>query len=381
MQLKRSVSEVYDDTHMQFRDSICKFIAAEISPNLKRWQAEGMVDRSFWLKCGEAGMLCPQIPEEYGGLGLDFSYNAVVAEELGFESFPPAVLVHSDIVADYILEYGTEEQKNRWLPGMVSGAAVGAIAMTEPSTGSDLQAIRTSAKKSGNGFVLNGSKTYITNGKHADVIIVAAKTDPSAGAKGVSLFLVDASLTGVKSGNPLEKIGQHCSDTCELFFEDVHVDESDLLGDEGKGFANLMNQLPQERLSIAIYAQASAQRAFMEAVTFTSERSAFGKKVIEFQNTKFVLADLKTELQVGWAHIDWALARHVSGNLTATEASAAKLWHTEFQWKCCDAALQLHGGAGYMTEYAIAGLWKDARVTRIFGGTNEIMREIIGRSL
>jgi alkylation response protein AidB-like acyl-CoA dehydrogenase len=321
------------------------------------------------------------VPEEYGGLGLDFGYNAVIDEELAYAGSTAGITLHSDIVADYIVAYGTEEQKKHWLPRMISGETPTAIAMTEPGAGSDLQGVRTSAVKDGSDYVINGSKTYITNGQHAELTIVVAKTDPGQGARGTSLILVEAEREGYARGRNLDKIGLHSQDTSELFFNDVRVPQTNLLGAEGMGFAYLMNQLPQERLSIACSAQGSAQRAFDEAVKFTKERKAFGKTVFEFQNTKFTLADMAAKLQVGWAHLDWAIRRHAAGELTAAEASAAKLWHTELQWELCDASLQLHGGAGYMNEYLIARLWRDARVTRIFGGTNEIMKEVISRSI
>ena len=264
---------------------------------------------------------------------------------------------------------------------MITGEVITAIAMTEPGAGSDLQGIRTTAKRDGNHYVINGSKTYITNGQLADLVIVVAKTEPELGAKGTSLILVERDTEGFQRGRNLDKIGQHSADTSELFFQDVRVPMTNCLGEENKGFVYLMSQLPQERLSIAISAQAGAQRAFDEAVAFTKDRRAFGKTVFEFQNTKFTLADLKTQLQVGWGHLDWALTRHVNGKLTTAEASAAKLWHTEMQGRVVDAALQLHGGAGYMNEYAVARLWRDARVTRIFGGTSEIMKEVVSRSI
>jgi alkylation response protein AidB-like acyl-CoA dehydrogenase len=253
--------------------------------------------------------------------------------------------------------------------------------MTEPGAGSDLQGVRTTAKRDGNHYVINGSKTYITNGQNADLIIVVAKTDPAAGAKGTSLILVEADREGFARGRNLDKIGQNSADTSELFFNDVRVPITNCIGEENKGFIYLMQQLPQERLQIAVAAQAGAQRAFDEAVKFTKERRAFGKTVFEFQNTKFSLADLKAKLQAGWAHLDWCIARHVAGKFTAAEASAAKLFHTELQWEVCDAALQLHGGAGYMNEYPIARLWRDARVQRIYGGTSEIMKEVVSRSI
>jgi len=371
----------FSDEHRLFRDQVRRFLERELVPNLDRWEEDGIIDRGFWNKAGEAGLLCPTVPEEYGGPGLDFGFNAVIDEELAYVGSTAGITLHSDIVADYIVAYGSEEQKRHWLPRMVSGETATAIAMTEPGAGSDLQGIRTTARRDGNHYVVNGSKTYITNGQHADLTIVVAKTDPAAGAKGVSLILIEAEREGYAKGRNLDKIGFHSQDTSELFFEDVRVPITNCLGAEGMGFAYLMNQLPQERLSIACAAQAAAQRAFDEAVKFTKERKAFGKTVFEFQNTKFTLADLASKLQVGWAHLDWALKRHIAGELDAAEASAAKLWHTELQWEACDASLQLHGGAGYMNEYPIARLWRDARVTRIFGGTNEIMKEVVSRSI
>jgi acyl-CoA dehydrogenase len=379
--LDLSRRSAFTPEHDQFRDSVRRFFERELIPHLTRWEEEGIIDRAFWTKAGEAGLLCPTVPEEYGGPGLDFGFNAVIDEELAYAGSTAGITLHSDIVADYLVAYGSEEQKKHWLPRMVSGETATAIAMTEPGAGSDLQGIRTTARRDGNHYVLNGSKTYITNGQHADLVIVVAKTDPAAGAKGVSLILVEADREGYARGRNLDKIGFHSQDTSELFFDDVRVPITNCLGEEGMGFAYLMNQLPQERLSIACAAQAAAQRAFDEAVKFTKERKAFGKTVFDFQNTKFTLADLAAKLQVGWAHLDWAIARHVAGELTAAEASAAKLWHTELQWEACDASLQLHGGAGYMNEYLIARLWRDARVTRIFGGTNEIMKEVVSRSI
>jgi acyl-CoA dehydrogenase len=371
----------FSPEHEQFRDSVRRFLDRELLPHIDRWEEEGIIDRAFWNKAGEAGLLCPTVPVQYGGPGLDFGFNAVIDEELAYAGSTAGITLHSDIVADYIVAYGSEEQKSHWLPRMVSGDTATAIAMTEPGAGSDLQAIRTTARRDGNHYVLSGSKTYITNGQHADLVIVAAKTDPKEGARGVSLILVEADRDGFRRGRNLDKIGFHSQDTSELFFDDIRLPITHCLGQEGAGFAYLMNQLPQERLSIAVAAQAAAQRAFDEAVRFTKDRKAFGKTVFDFQNTKFTLADLATKLQVGWAHLDWAIARHLRGELTAAEASAAKLWHTELQWEACDASLQLHGGAGYMNEYLIARLWRDARVTRIFGGTNEIMKEVVSRSI
>jgi alkylation response protein AidB-like acyl-CoA dehydrogenase len=372
---------VYGPEHEQFRDMVRKFFDKELYPNLDRWEHEGIVDRHFWKACGDAGLLCPGVPESDGGLGLDFRYNAVIDEEMAYAGSSAGITLQSDIIADYIVNYGSHEQKKYWLPRLISGEAVSAIAMTEPDTGSDLQGVKTTAKRDGNNYVVNGSKTYITNGQNADLIIVVAKTDPAAGAKGISLILIEAEREGFARGRNLDKIGQSSADTSELFFNDVRVPITNCLGEEGAGFKYLMSQLPQERLSIAVSGQAAAQRAFDEAVAFTKQRKAFGKTVFDFQNTRFVLADLAAKLQVGWAHLDWAIARHVAGELTVAEAAAAKLWHTDLQWEVCDQSLQLHGGAGYMNEYPIARLWRDARVQRIYGGTNEIMKEVIGRSL
>ena len=371
----------YNEDHEAFRDTVRKVFAQHLEPHLDEHEKNGIVPREVWKAVGEAGLLCPTVKEENGGLGLDFGFNCVLCEELSYLGSSAGFTLQSDITANYFERLGSDEQRAKYLPGMVSGDIITAIAMTEPGAGSDLQGIRTTAVADGNHLVINGSKTYITNGQNADVVIVVAKTDPSQGAKGTSLVLVDADTPGFERGRNLDKIGQHSADTSELFFNDCRVPKTNILGQEGRGFIHLMEELPQERLGIAVGAQASAQRAFDEAVKFTKERKAFGKTVFEFQNTKFTLADLKAKLQVGWAHLDWAIKRHLEGKLTTDEASAAKLWHTDLQWEMVDACLQLHGGAGYMNEYAIARLWRDARVTRIFGGTNEIMKEVISRSI
>ncbi|WCM26941.1 acyl-CoA dehydrogenase family protein [Sphingomonas sp. QA11] len=373
----------YTEDHEAFRQSVRSFLQKEAVPHVTEWEEAGIVDKSIWTKAGAIGMLCPTVPEEYGGLGLDFGYNAIIDEEISYAGTPLGFSLQSDIVCDYIVQYGSEEQKKQWLPRLVSGETITAIAMTEPGTGSDLQSIRTSAKKDGNHYIVNGSKTYITNGQNADLILVVAKTDPDAkpAYKGMSIILVESDREGFKRGRNLDKIGQDAADTSELFFEDVRVPMTNCLGEEGKGFIYLMSQLPQERLSIAVGVQASAQKAFDETVAFTKDRKAFAGVVFDFQNTRFVLADLKTKLQVGWAHLDWAIKRHLAGELTPTEGAAAKLWHTELQWEVMDKCLQLHGGAGYMNEYPIARAWRGARVSRIYGGTNEIMKELIGRSL
>ena len=376
-----STRTLYDEDHVLFRDQVRRFFDRALIPNLDRWEAQGIVDRDFWRAAGEAGLLCPTVSPDYGGLGLDFRFNAIVGEELAYAGSSAGLTLQSDIVVSYVEHLGSEEQKRRWLPRMISGETIVAIAMTEPGAGSDLQGVITTARRDGDDYVVNGAKTYITNGQLADLIILVAKTDPGAGAKGMSLILVETDRAAFARGRNLDKIGQHSADTSELFFSDVRVPLSNLLGGEGRGFAALMSELPQERLSIAIQAQAGAQRAFDEALTFTKHRKAFGQTVFAFQNTRFTLADAATKLQVGWAHLDWAIARHVAGQLTTAEASAAKLHHTELQNQVCDMALQLHGGAGYMDEYPIARLWRDARVTRIYGGTSEIMKEVVARSL
>lgn len=371
----------YQEDHAVFRDSVRKFLSRSVVPNLDRWESQGVVDRDFWRAAGEAGLICPNVSPDHGGLGLNFRYNAVIDEEFAYAGTSTGLSLQSDIIAPYIAQYGSQEQKQHWLPRMVSGEVVTAIAMTEPGAGSDLQGIKTTARKDGNHYVVSGSKTYISNGQNCDLVIVVAKTDPQAGAKGISLILVETDREGFSRGRNLDKIGHNAADTSELFFQEVRVPITNCLGEEGKGFVYLMNQLPQERLSIAVSAQSSAQRAFDEAVTFTKDRKAFGRTVFDFQNTRFTLADLAAKLQVGWAHLDWAINRHAEAKLTAAEASAGKLWHTELQWEVVDTALQLHGGAGYMNEYPIARLWRDARVTRIFGGTSEIMKEVVSRSL
>lgn len=373
--------DCYELDHEIFRGSVKTFFARNLLPQLDRFEEQHEVDRDFWNQCGAAGLLCPTVPEAYGGPGLDFRYNAVVTEELAYAGSSASIPLQSDIIADYFVAFGTEAQKQRYLPGMVDGSIVAAIAMTEPSAGSDLKAIRTTARRDGDDWIVNGAKIYISSGKHCDVVIVAAKTDPDLGAKGVSLILIDAGTPGFAKGRKLDKIGQHSADTAELFFEDVRVPAANLLGGEGQGFVQIMQMLPQERLSQAIMGQAGAQRALDEAVAFTRERKAFGQRVIDFQNTRFTLADHAATLQVGWAHLDRCIAKMARDELTTTAASAAKLWHTEMQWKITDDCLQLHGGAGYMNEYPIARLWRDARVQRIYGGTSEILREVVGRSL
>ena len=329
---------LFSEDHHAFRDTVRKVLTTVIAPRMDAHEAEGMVEREAWAKVGAAGLLCPQVPEAYGGPGLDFSFNAIVGEELSYMGSAAGFTLQSDIIADYIVHYGSEQQKQRLLPGMVAGTTISAIAMTEPNAGSDLQGMKSIARKDGNGWRLSGSKTYITNGQSADLVIVCARTTEEGGARGISLFLVEEGDDGFTRGRNLDKIGLHGNDTSELFFDEVHLPADRLLGQENGGFGMLMQQLPQERLSIAVQSQAGAQRAFDEAVNFTSDRKAFGKRIIDFQNSRFQLADMQTRLQVGWAHLDWAIARHIAGKLTPSEASAAKLWHSEMQWDACDAA-------------------------------------------
>jgi acyl-CoA dehydrogenase len=361
-----------------------RFIAAEFAPQVERWNEAGIYEREVWTKAGEAGLLCASMPEEYGGAGGTFAHDAVINRELslaGFDTF--GAPLHSGIVAPYILHYGTEEQKKRWLPKLATGDLVGAIAMSEPGTGSDLQAVRATAKKSGNGYVLNGSKTFITNGQHANLVIVVAKTDPKEKAKGISLMVVETDdAAGFRRGRKLKKLGMDSADTSELFFEDVKLPAEALLGsEEGQGFAQLMTELPQERLIVAVHAVAMIERALSLTIAYVKERKAFGKAIIEFQNTQFELAECKTEATVGKAFLDHCIGRHIEGKLDTTTASMAKYWLTDLQGKVIDRCLQLFGGYGYMEEYPISRMYRDARVLRIYAGTNEIMKLLIARSL
>jgi acyl-CoA dehydrogenase len=361
-----------------------RFIVAEYVPHLDRWNEEGIYDRAVWSKAGAAGLLCAAMPEEYGGAGGTFAHEAVIIRELvlaGFDSF--GAPLHSGIVAPYILHYGTEEQKRHWLPKLASGELIGAIAMTEPGTGSDLQGVKTTARKSGNGYLLNGSKTFITNGQHANLVVVVAKTDPAAGAKGISLMAVETEgAAGFRRGRKLKKLGLDAADTSELFFEDVQLPPESLLGsEEGQGFAQLMNELPQERLIVAIHAVAMVERALAATIDYVKQRKAFGKAIIEFQNTQFELAECKTEATIGRVFLDHCIERHIAGALDTVTASMAKYWLTDSQGKIVDRCLQLFGGYGYMDEYPISRMYRDARVLRIYAGTNEIMKLLIARSL
>ncbi|WP_111495643.1 acyl-CoA dehydrogenase family protein [Marinobacter bohaiensis] len=368
-----------------FRDMVVKVLESQVQPHYEAWDEEGIVPRELWRTFGEAGMLCVDVPEAYGGVGVPFDYSIVVGAELarmGFGALATNVMVHSDIVAPYLTNIASEEQKQHWLPKLVSGDAVGAIAMTEPGAGSDLQAMRTSAKPDGDGgYILNGSKTFITNGQHADMVIVAAKTDPSAGARGISLFLVDTSLPGFSRGRNLDKIGQHCGDTSELFFEDLRVPASALLGEEGKGFVYLMTELPRERLVIGALGCAAARGALDLTIAYADERELFGQKLKQLQNTRFRIAEMETDYRVNQAFINECIEQYGAGELDAATASMAKYSATEMQCRVADGCLQLFGGYGYTTEYPISRAFTDARVQRIYGGTSEVMKEVIARSL
>jgi acyl-CoA dehydrogenase len=361
-----------------------RFIASELVPHVEKWHEQGMMDRKVWNELGAAGLLLAGIPEEYGGAGGTFAHEAVINREFtlaGLDSL--GAPLHSGIVAPYILKYGTEEQKKKWLPKLATGELVGAIAMTEPGTGSDLQGVKASAKKSGNGYVLNGSKTFITNGQHANLIIVVAKTDPAAGAKGVSLMVVETDgADGFRRGRKLKKLGMDWADTSELFFEDVKLPAEGLLGPrEGEGFIQLMQELPQERLIVATGAIGMIERALALTIDYVKTRQAFGKKIIEFQNTQFVLAECKSEATIGKVFHDHCVERHIKGELDTTTASMAKYWLSDLQNSLVDRCLQLFGGYGYMDEYPISRMYRDARVQRIYAGTNEIMKLLIARSL
>ena len=373
---------LFDEEHRLFRETTKRFINKEIIPHHARWEHEGKIDRSAWRAAGEAGLLCCELPQEYGGSGADFRASAIVVEELARAGATgPGFYLHSDIVAPYLRHYGTREQKQRWLPAMARGETIGAIAMSEPAAGSDLQGIETRAKRDGNHLVLNGQKTFISNGQLADLVIVVAKTDPSLGAKGISLVLVEGDREGFERGANLEKIGYKAQDTSTLYFDNVRVPMTNLLGEEGRGFVQLMEQLPQERLLIAIRAAAIIETALESTVSYTGERQAFGRALAKFQNTRFKLAEIKTQAVVTRIFVDRCIEQHLRGELTATDAAIAKLHTTELMCDALDSCLQLHGGYGYMWEFPIARAWADARMARIAGGSSEIMKEIIGRTL
>jgi acyl-CoA dehydrogenase len=373
---------VFGEQHEQFRDTVRRFLDKEVAPHHAEWEEQGYVDRSVWTKAGANGLLCLSMPEQYGGSDADRLYSVVMFEEIARAGFTGLGFgLHNEIVAPYILSYGSEAQKERYLPAMARGEIVGAIAMSEPAAGSDLQGIRSTAHDAGDHFVLNGSKTFITNGWHADLVIVVAKTDPSAGAKGTSLLLVERGMPGFEKGKRLKKVGMKAQDTSELFFDNVKVPKANLLGDVNRGFIYLMQELPWERLQIAISGIAAAQAAIDWTMDYTKERKAFGTTVASFQTTRFKLAELQTEVQVARVFVDRCTELLLEGKLDTATASMAKYWCSDLQCKVIDECVQLHGGYGFMWEYPIARAWADARVQRIYGGTNEIMKEVIARSI
>ncbi len=372
------------DEHAALRNLARDFFAKELTPHEERFAQQHQVDRDVWTKAGATGLLLTDVPEEYGGGGGDFGHEAVVLQELAFaHDSALAIAVHSTIVAHYLLSYATEEQKQRWLPTCATGESVLAIAMTEPGTGSDLQSVRTTARLDGDHYVVNGSKTFISNGTHCDLLVIVCKTDPSQGAKGISLLVAEVDgLEGFERGRVLQKMGQHGQDTRELSFTDMRVPAANLLGGvEGQGFIQLMSQLHRERLAIGLGAVAAAEAAVIEAVAYAKQREAFGKPLLSFQNTKYVLAECKAEVLAGKTLIDHCIGRAIDGTLDPATASIAKLWGTEKQIEVTDRCLQIFGGYGYIMEYPIARMYADARVQKIYGGTSEIMKELIGRSL
>lgn len=373
---------MFTDEHELFREQVRRFAEKEIVPHHAQWEKDGMVSREVWAAAGAAGLLCCTIPEEYGGAGGDFLHATIVIEELAkVGASGPAFHLHSDIVAPYIVTYGNEDQKKEWLPKLVSGETIAAVAMSEPGAGSDLQNIQTRAVRDGNHFVINGQKVFISNGQIADLVVLACKTDPKEGAKGVSLILVEGDREGFRRGRNLEKVGYKAQDTSELFFEDVRVPITNILGAEGRGFAQLMTELAQERLVVALRSTQIIETDLQWTIDYTRERKAFGRPIAEFQNTRFKLAEIKTKALVTRAFIDQCLMMHMKGELDSNTAAAAKLHATDTLCAVLDECVQLHGGYGYMWEYPIARAWADARMTRIAGGTSEIMKEIISRAL
>jgi alkylation response protein AidB-like acyl-CoA dehydrogenase len=374
---------LYEPEHDAFRDSVRAFFDKHVKPFHAEWEKAGIVDRSVWLEAGKQGLLGMDVPEQYGGGGVkDFRYNAVVGEEttkagasgVGFT-------LHNDVVAPYLLNLTTDEQKERWLPKFVSGEMITAIAMSEPGAGSDLQGLKTSAKRDGSDFVVNGSKTFITNGINSDLVIVVAQTDPEAGARGYSLLAVERGMKGFERGRNLDKMGMHAQDTAELFFDDVRVPESNLIGELNQGFIHLMNALPQERLSIAVVAVAAARKIFDITLDYAKERKAFGRPIGSFQYNRFMFAEMATELELAETYIEKAIREHNAGRFTVQDAAMAKWWTTEMQKRIVDRCVQLHGGYGFMSEFVVSKAYTDSRVQTIYGGTTEIMKEIIGRGL
>jgi acyl-CoA dehydrogenase len=374
--------ELFSEEHEAFRATIRKFIDKEIAPFHEQWEHEGIVPRELWKKAGDAGMLCCTVPEEYGGLGLDYLFDVVVFEEMARSGYSgPGFLIHADLVATYIKGFGTDEQKQKWLPKMVAGEAIGSLGMTEPHAGSDLKAIRTKAVRDGDDFVISGQKVFISNGQLCDVIVLATKTDTTAGAKGVTLFLVDCSLPGFRRGKNLSKLGMKAQDTSEIFLDDVRVPASAMLGLEGKGFELMMTKLAQERLAQAIRSATVCETVIAYTVDYVAQRKAFGKTIADFQNTQFKLAELQTESVIGRHFTDKCIQLFIDGKLDAVDAAMAKMWLSNLHCKVVDECLQLFGGWGYMWEYPIARAYADARVVKIAGGSIEVMKHIISREM
>lgn len=376
-------SDLYSDEHEDFRRTARAFFEREVIPHHDQWEADGIVPRELWLKAGEAGLLCFDVEEAYGGAGIsDFRFNVVLSEEQARSGCSgPGFSVHTDIIVPYLSALATPEQKQRWLPGCVSGEIITAIAMTEPGAGSDLQGVRTTAVDQGDHYLVNGSKTFISNGINADLVIVVARTDPEAGHKGISLLVLERGMEGFERGRNLEKIGLHAQDTAELSFTDVRVPKENLLGEEGQGFLYLMMNLPQERLIIGAQAVAAIEQVYELCLAYAKDRQAFGRPIGKFQHNRFLIAEMATEARVARAFLDDCLRKHLDGQLSAVDAAMIKWWTTELQNKMVNQGVQLHGGYGYMMEFPIAKAYLDSRISTIYGGTTEIQKEIIGRSI
>ena len=372
-----------DHEHIMFRDAVRAFAEREVVPHHEQWEKDGLVSREVWLKAGENGFLCMDVPEKYGGGGVDdYRYLAILTEELSkVGASGPGFAVANELVVPYIMAFGTEEQKMRWLPKMATGEIISSLAMSEPNAGSDLQGIQTTAVKQDDHYLLNGQKTFISNGILNDIAIVACKTTPGAGARGMSLLVVERGMDGYERGRNLDKIGRHAQDTAELFFKDVKVPLENLLGEEGHGFYNMMHNLPQERLLIGLSAFVAAEEIFAQTLEYVKSRKAFGRSIGSFQNSRFKMAEMKTELMIGRIYVDDCIMKQTNRSFSAEEAAAAKYWLTDIATKIIDQCLQLHGGYGYMLEYPVAKAYLDVRIDPIHGGTNEIMKEIVGRSL
>jgi long-chain-acyl-CoA dehydrogenase len=376
---------IFEADHKDFRESVRRFFGEEVVPNHEQWEEEGLVPRELFAKAADKGMLAMGVPEQFGGLGVgDFRFNQIIVEEIGYAGVAGSglgITLHNDICLPYFLEYCSDEQRERWLPGIADGSLITALAMTEPGIGSDLASMSATARRDNGHYVVNGAKTFITNGINADLVITAVKTDPSERHRGISLVVIERGMDGFERGRNLAKLGLHAQDTAELFFNDVHVPVENLLGEEGNGFLYLVSNLAQERMSIAISAVSSAQAAFDITLEYVKERTAFGQPVGSFQASRFALAEMKSEIELATVYVDQAVMALNAGELSPEDAAIAKWWSTELQGRVVDTCLQLHGGYGYMLEYPIARYYNDARITRIYGGTTEIMKEIVGRSL